>query len=1470
MYRQLLTALTLLLVLPSFAQAWFVNAKAAVSSQGVVSPSGNKYYATGVDSVEYDVVPSAGFAVSRVTVDGANVTPNANGKYVVPFNGKSWRYLVAYFAGDTIDITVSPGPGGAIREDTYESLVNIPAGATRALIISPNYGYQIDTYSAPGAASDVLNANGTRTVTFTNLQADQSVSATFKLAPVVSANAGSDVKTTGEGAAYAATLDGGLSTSNQGAMTYAWSGTGLSFGTPAAALTTVYADAPGLYLATLTVTSGGTVATDTAQVTVQSRVNYVQAECAVCHTARSPEALSFYDASSHKASAHGPVTCKSCHDPAGTNGHYIANPYGDNASGCAVCHKYYAPGAQYPGSPEANYSIYESDMATLREPHGGGTVLVQAQYLSANAACADCHANHDNTINAEYGHSGHGDVLGEGWMHYDWSASNRASCQRCHSTTGFINNVTGSTTAVAPMEVLSCKGCHTELSTGALRAPGAYTATYSNGATQQFPDVGASNLCVRCHGARESGDSIKLSTANFGNTGFINSHYLAAGSMIFAGGGYEYEGQNYDVGLHQTIGTGNMAGTDGQGPCVVCHMGTDTADHTWEVVTKDDVTGAVTAVNSNACAQCHGAIPPASLDAVKADLHAALDNLKTALQAKGIYFYPAHPYFFKDANGDGTFDPATEATSANAIKDWTLGGTMDGKDVMGAAFNYNLLEHDPGAYAHNKQYAFMLVADSIDYLADGVIDQYALVENDNLYPAVPSSPLPGHAEPFAKKYESNYCGTCHTGTLSEWTVSRHATGGPSSAIYRGTTDPAPNDYVDANGNRIVRSCASCHAPNLEVRDDFTGDLNDTTVSVPGAIGCTGCHGDGVSYQASVEGCGICHFYPEHHGMPASPNTIPEKVAVSKHNITTEAGHTSTNCQRCHTLEGYLGFAATGQDFDISSNGSFTGVTAINNVSCAACHDPHTSALRTTGDWNVGSTQYNLCTSCHNLTNEAGQVVASGLLVSDVQTAKKQQHSKDWYRNIASTHYDLPTTGVTGSSSTVQALGNIIEGYVVRKDRDSACTDCHGHELRTNTGSVAGSATTPPSGFTIHTDWAGSAHAGGLLSKKVATFAAQGHSRTDANAAAIMAVGVLDEALGNAWAHYNWDAGSRASCQQCHTATGAANFLDAAASLADADPANDVTYNSANNDFSHLAGWSAATGSDQSELLYCWGCHSSVESGALRHTGPITLGYNVNGAAKQLTAPDGNSAACLSCHSGRGNAEAITGAATLANPAAAAVSSPGTKSHYLAAGLTINQAAVNAGYTFGRPAEDYADPVYYAHNSLGCAECHMSSDRSHSFNVVSKDAAGAIQQITSTKCVECHDGEHGFAFVAADTTTAHGDFTAVGAAAALEEEAEGFHDALELLGDVLDAAGTVRQSNYPYFGGTPANQGHSGAMYNYSYLHHEPGAYAHNRYLAKRLIFDSLDWMDNQVLDGSITFDPAAYPHAATWLGMTRP
>jgi hypothetical protein len=62
--------------------------------------------------------------------------------------------------------------------------------------------------------------------------------------------------------------------------------------------------------------------------------------------------------------------------------------------------------------------------------------------------------------------------------------------------------------------------------------------------------------------------------------------------------------------------------------------------------------------------------------------------------------------------------------SANAVKDWdvTDQGEAYGKNYMGSAFNFNLLEHDPGAYVHNRTYVKRLIYDSIDWLDDNLMN----------------------------------------------------------------------------------------------------------------------------------------------------------------------------------------------------------------------------------------------------------------------------------------------------------------------------------------------------------------------------------------------------------------------------------------------------------------------------------------------------------------------------------------------------------------------------------------------------------------------------------------------------------------------------------------------------------------------------------------------------------------------------
>lgn len=683
------------------------------------------------------------------------------------------------------------------------------------------------------------------------------------------------------------------------------------------------------------------------------------------------------------------------------------------------------------------------------------------------------------------------------------------------------------------------------------------------------------------------------------------------------------------------------------------------------------------------------------------------------------------------------------------------------------------------------------------------------------------------------------------------------------------------------------ACVQCHSA---VTEALTGESKIAQYQLTSphnqtGLGCESCHGGGSQHngvgpipypQPDASRCATCH-----DGTTARATDADTDFTASNH----AQAHTrswSGVCVRCHTHEGAVlsnkeGF--TGTEEVLEEMGfvapAYTGTHTP--FKCATCHD-HGGGLRsilakdTDGNnvpWNPSKTtsstsknnQFNLCTSCHTMYDYTGNtlLVDGVVTVNGVLTGKVGHHDTSWYRIIATTHYDDPLTTTK------------IEGYNIRKLGENACFDCHGHEAKTETR-YAG---TDPTQATIHTDWAQSAHAGGLLAKK---YASNGGSPT---VASVITAGVEDETIGNAWVHYDWDSSSRASCQRCHTATGAANFMTSPA-----------TYSSANNSFTHLSGWSknattgVVTSSGQNELMYCWGCHTNAGTGALRTPGAITETYSpatTGDPATTVSYPDvAGSNVCMTCHLGRETGDVIK------NDQDADGVRSFVNSHYLAAGATLFG---KSGYEYA--GQDYAKPSYFAHDKIGssaaagtgsngpCAGCHMTTPNSHKFTNVTKDTAGTITALTSTACITCHDGSHGTALTAGNAD----------AATFLATEEHHYHAALDALETALASKGIHYYAAHPYFYTAPYVVGGTntaftnwvgvnaqwkdvmGAAFNYNLLHHDPGGYAHNRMYSKRLIFDAIDFIDNGVLDGtiSVTGDAATYLDGnTTTAGVQRP
>jgi len=313
---------------------------------------------------------------------------------------------------------------------------------------------------------------------------------------------------------------------------------------------------------------------------------------------------------------------------------------------------------------------------------------------------------------AQWASSPHAKRDAEEFNHWNKEGVIPVECARCHSTPGFLDylGADGSTVGVvdhpAPIgTVITCMACHND------KAVRLTSVTFPSGLT--IANQGANARCMTCHQGVESTNSVNKAIAGMADDTiepkleFINVHYTAAGAMLFgtmAKVGYEYTGKTY---------FGRFQHREPYTTCLTCH-----ATHTLAVKVQD-------------CAACHKEVTDkASLHMIRADkidrdgngnidegVAVEIDHLKAKLLAaimdyaktvngKPIAYTPeAYPYYFNDNNGNGAADK-DEAKFPNRYKAWT-------PRLLKAAYNYQFVFKDPGAFAHNPTYAAELLLDSL-------------------------------------------------------------------------------------------------------------------------------------------------------------------------------------------------------------------------------------------------------------------------------------------------------------------------------------------------------------------------------------------------------------------------------------------------------------------------------------------------------------------------------------------------------------------------------------------------------------------------------------------------------------------------------------------------------------------------------------------------------------------------------------
>lgn len=640
-------------------------------------------------------------------------------------------------------------------------------------------------------------------------------------------------------------------------------------------------------------------------------------------------------------------------------------------------------------------------------------------------------------------------------------------------------------------------------------------------------------------------------------------------------------------------------------------------------------------------------------------------------------------------------------------------------------------------------------------------------------------------------------------------------------------------------------CLTCHDP---VGDGVTLEEMVSAASIPegglAAVTCEACHGAGGEHfgvgpmpvpTPGAAVCGNCHAtIPDSH-LPYHPegNNILAAYNSSGHGSADELRN-SAKCAKCHLHEGAKLYK------DVTTVEQLAAVvlpTATESkIQCSTCHNSHNPNELLKEDTETedvppvvtASAEYNTCINCHQKDNvkltgtqypaAAGSTSDTGL-VSATGGTQLLYHAKRWGRIIASTHFDDPATP------------DLIEGYVVKSASERSCRDCHDVHK---------------GGVEINEQWAETGHGGDVLPAKVAA-AAGATDRTLAQTVAVQAAGA-----GSTWADIDWDSAEEANCQVCHTATGFSNFMKAPA-----------TYDPALNDFSHLADWTAddpattdvdeAVSSGQNEMLYCWGCHKNNAGGVKTSDAVILVDRDGATFATFGTADAGESVVCVKCHGGRANGEYLK--------TTSAARSTSTRIHYLPAAGILFAAKTRTCFEF--PDLSYTPVAYFKHDKIGlsgttpetgsgpCAACHMNDGAGHTLAAVTLDDLGVITAITNQAvCDTCHVGNY------------------VIDAAKLEEQKAGFTAANQLLSDYLNNVVTnhldLDIDNSTNVATVPLND--YGALQNQKILAKEPGAYAHNRIYAQRIIFDSIDWLQDGAFvsapDGTI--DLSAYPVVAEW------
>jgi predicted CXXCH cytochrome family protein len=516
--------------------------------------------------------------------------------------------------------------------------------------------------------------------------------------------------------------------------------------------------------------------------------------------------------------------------------------------------------------------------------------------------------------------SPHSDSTAEAFNHWNQQGSIPVECARCHSRQGFIDYLggDGSTPFLvdqpAPTgSVIDCQTCHSTA------ADALTQVTFPSGVT--VTGLGGEARCMTCHQGRSSGPTVDAAIAAAAPPtddtvsaalSFADIHYTPAAATLYGGrahGGYEYAGQSYDVRFRHV---------DSNDTCTTCHD-----PHSTEV-TYSVCAGCHTGVTDIKSAHQIRMMSSVDIDydgdgnvtgGIYDEVTGLANKLGAAITAYGsehhtpiCYAGSTYPYWFVDTDGDGACS-TTEAAASNAFKSWSA-------RLVRATYNFQMVNKDPGAFAHNAKYVIELVYDAITDLNSALgakVDMSKATRTD--YGHFDGTDLPFRHWDAEGMVDAS-CSSCHGGAEGFRFYVQHGVG----------------EVVAETPNGL--ECSTCHdSPGT----DFTAIAMVPSVTFPSGVVrnepgydnvCESCH-KGREAKSAVDAAiaaGKPAFEDVHH-FPAGATKLGSEVHVGyEYAGKTYVGALShvggTECTSCHD--------------PIASHHTFQ-VTDAWNGTCSVCH-----------------------------------------------------------------------------------------------------------------------------------------------------------------------------------------------------------------------------------------------------------------------------------------------------------------------------------------------------------------------------------------------------------------------------------------------------------------------------------------------------------------------------------------------------